>query len=137
MSEGQKRGGPGRGLEGKQCSKCSEWKPLTEFHSNGKGGKQPKCAKCKNETNAKWNAGRNTETRRIIAEARLVGCLICGESDPVVLDFHHRGNVKKEGNVMNMAGRRISIDRVVAEIEKCVVLCANCHRRVHAGTAKI
>ncbi len=131
-----KRGGPGRGHE-KQCSRCGDWKPLEAFHSDGKGGKRANCSSCKNADNAVWNAEQKAETRKLIADARSVGCLMCGESDPVVLDFHHRGNVKKDDHVMRMAGRRISIERVKTELEKCVVLCANCHRRVHAGTAKI
>lgn len=135
--ETSNRGGPGRGQEGKVCSQCGTWKQLAAFHSDGKGGKRANCAECKNAYNAKWNAGQKAETEKLISDARSVGCLLCGERDPVVLDFHHRGNVNKDDHVMRMAGRRISIERVKTELEKCVVLCANCHRRVHAGTAKI
>lgn len=137
MTTKPKRGGPGRGQQGKPCSKCGERKPLEAFHSDGKGGKRANCSTCKNADNAVWNAGQKAKTKKLIADARSVGCLICGETDQVVLDFHHRGNVKKDDHVMRMAGRRISIERVRAELDKCVVLCANCHRRVHAGTAKI
>lgn len=137
MTEQKQRGGPGRGQPDKRCSKCGERKPLEAFHSDGKGGKRANCSACKNADNAVWNAGQKAETGALIAKARSVGCLLCGEADPVVLDFHHRGNVKKDDHVMRMAGRRISIARVKAELEKCVVLCANCHRRVHAGTAEI
>ena len=135
-----KRGGPGRGdTDGKVCTKCGEFKPLSAYHSAGKGNgrKHPHCAQCKNTNNAQWNAKQKAEVNALIANARSVGCLVCGENDPVVLDFHHRGNVKKDDHVMRMAGRRISIERVRAELGKCVVLCANCHRRVHAGTAEI
>lgn len=136
----QTRGGPGSDhIEGKSCTKCGEFKPLSEFHSAGKGigGKHPHCAQCKNAKNAQWNAKQKLKVDALIETSRSVGCLLCGETDPVVLDFHHLGNVKKDDHVMRMAGRRISIERVRAELEKCVVLCANCHRRVHAGTAEI
>jgi hypothetical protein len=63
------------------------------------------------------------------------GCLICGEKDPVVLDFHHTGDSPKEGNVSMMKnGSRESIDR---EIAKCIILCSNCHRRVTKGTVNL
>ena len=62
------------------------------------------------------------------------GCLICGEKDPVCLDFHHAGD--KEIGISNgiRAGR--SWNRIYLEIEKCVVVCANCHRKVHANNMR-
>ena len=59
------------------------------------------------------------------------GCVVCGENFPAALDFHHTG--EKTANVSQVSMRSWSIDRVVAEIDKCVLLCANCHRKVHAG----
>ena len=56
-------------------------------------------------------------------------CVLCGEKEPVSLDFHHLDPKAKDGAV----ARQPSIARVLAEIAKCVVLCANCHRKVHAG----
>lgn len=54
-------------------------------------------------------------------------CVDCGEADPVVLEFDHRGD--KKFNVSDAAKMAYSTKRVVAEIEKCDVRCANCHRR--------
>ncbi|HVT76394.1 MAG TPA: hypothetical protein VHD87_05140 [Acidimicrobiales bacterium] len=53
-------------------------------------------------------------------------CVDCGESDPVVLDFDHRRDKLFE------IGRAIffkSMEAILEEIEKCDVVCANCHRR--------
>jgi hypothetical protein len=55
-------------------------------------------------------------------------CIQCGESDPVVLEFHHRGD--KELAVVVMAAGGYPIAKIEAEIDKCDVLCANCHRRL-------
>ena len=53
---------------------------------------------------------------------------MCGESDLRVLEFHHEGN--KEAEVSRLMGRGASLDALKGEIEKCVVLCANCHRKI-------
>lgn len=55
-------------------------------------------------------------------------CVDCGEDDLVVLEFDHLRD--KEANVSRLVASGVSWDRVMAEIEKCQVRCANCHRRV-------
>lgn len=57
------------------------------------------------------------------------GCMDCGESDPVVLDFDHRPGTDKEGNIGSYRSLGWSIERLTKEIKKCDVVCANCHRR--------
>ena len=54
-------------------------------------------------------------------------CVTCGESDPVVLDFHHTG--PKTAGVVQLAGRECALAVLEREIAVCEVLCANCHRR--------
>lgn len=58
-------------------------------------------------------------------------CEKCGENHPAVLDFHHKDPSEKEGNVGLMVYQKYSKKRTLAEIAKCQVLCANCHRRHH------
>jgi hypothetical protein len=58
-------------------------------------------------------------------------CEMCGEGDPVVLEFHH-ANADKEQTVSHLARLGYLWQTIVKEIEKCAVLCANCHRRVTA-----
>lgn len=55
--------------------------------------------------------------------------MICGETDPVVLDFDHRPGETKFEHVSTLTswGR---FDALLREMKKCDVLCANCHRRV-------
>lgn len=60
-------------------------------------------------------------------------CMRCGESDPVCLEFHHREPSKKENNVSKLVNQAASWERIVMEIDKCVVFCSNCHRKFHAG----
>lgn len=56
-------------------------------------------------------------------------CTICGEGRPPALDFHHMGN--KEMSVSEMVNNGYSKASIREEIERCITLCANCHRREH------
>jgi hypothetical protein len=79
------------------------------------------------------NALQRERTKQVIAEAKIGGCTICDESTPVCLDFHHLGD--KDMEVSKMWG--MNDDKVRKEIEKCVLLCSNCHSKVHAGILNI
>lgn len=61
-------------------------------------------------------------------------CVDCKESDPVVLEFDHDKG-KKEANVGSLI-QNASWERVLIEIAKCSVRCANCHRRRTAKQRK-
>ena len=61
-------------------------------------------------------------------------CVVCNESDPVVLHFHHRDSREKKCRIADLVNGASAIATIQQEIDKCVVLCANCHMRVHAGT---
>lgn len=58
-------------------------------------------------------------------------CCRCGDTDKRVLDFHHHRNVKKEREVAALRRAGWSKKKIEAEIKKCTVLCANCHRILH------
>jgi hypothetical protein len=59
-------------------------------------------------------------------------CALCGEADPVVLDFDHLRDKLRDVSVIAIVSGRMNL---LAEIQKCRVLCANCHRRQTALTA--
>lgn len=63
--------------------------------------------------------------RRIKEEA---GCKGCGIKDFRVLDFHHRNPSEKEFDVATGVTQGYGVTRLLAEIAKCDVQCANCHR---------
>jgi hypothetical protein len=64
-------------------------------------------------------------------------CKICGEKDPIVLEFHHVDPSKKSFGFDVAAHRRIGNKKIDAEIAKCVVLCANCHAKLHHGIVSL
>ncbi len=77
----------------------------------------------------------------IIHEIKSGPCADCGGVfDPICMDFDHRPGEVKAFNLS--AGYKVSHDRQLAEIAKCDVVCANCHRlrthrqRNHAETCR-
>lgn len=60
-------------------------------------------------------------------------CAGCGRDGvPAIFEFHHRDATQKEFGI-GQDGIPRRWEKVVAELAKCVMLCANCHREVHAG----
>jgi hypothetical protein len=53
-------------------------------------------------------------------------CVECGETDPVVLEFDH---LRDKSFSIGQALARRRWETILAEIKKCEVVCANCHRR--------
>jgi hypothetical protein len=74
---------------------------------------------------------RAAKRRRITDAAKAGGCARCGHKDLSALDFHHVDPRSKKRNVSTYAPSW-SEEELRAEIAKCVVLCANCHRALHA-----
>lgn len=60
-------------------------------------------------------------------------CQICGEQRRECLDFHHISG--KEFNLSAATRIKAGIKTVEAEIAKCIVVCANCHRVIHSRSA--
>jgi hypothetical protein len=56
-------------------------------------------------------------------------CVDCGEADPLVLHFDHRDPVSKRATLRFMSQRAFAWPTLEAEIAKCDIRCANCHRR--------
>lgn len=71
---------------------------------------------------------RLAEHRAVVDAIKIAsGCVDCGERDPVCLDFDHRNPLEKSLRIGSNIHR--SMPLVLAEIAKCDVRCANCHRR--------
>lgn len=82
------------------------------------------------EDQAKAQARYRLKILAVVEEARQTGCLDCGENDPIVLVFHHRNPEEKSFSIGRATGT-MSVSRLMQELEKCDVLCANCHLRRH------
>ena len=58
-------------------------------------------------------------------------CKFCSEARPQALDFHHKDPEMKRAKVSLLVKDGYSIKTIEAEIAKCEVICANCHRVLH------
>jgi hypothetical protein len=113
----------------KVCNKCKKEQSLSNFpnHSNTRDRKRSFCKKCYYESTRK-SSFKYREKNRVLIDDYLKNhsCVDCGESDYEVLDFDHiRG--AKLNNVSEMLS--YSQEKLIIEISKCEVVCANCHRR--------
>lgn len=130
------------------CNHCGLPKEEEEFNWRWKnlGIRQSCCKTCQQEQRRSWYEGSAKERhkenvharkRRVRDEAReyVVSylsehpCVECGEDDPVVLEFHHRDGDEKERAISELIGGGYSIETIQKEIDKCDVMCANCHRK--------
>lgn len=64
---------------------------------------------------------------------RSMACSSCPETDSACLDFHHVDPSTKKFSVCRAMHQGRSEKIILAEIAKCIVLCANCHRKHHAS----
>ena len=136
----------------KRCGKCKTEKPLSEFNKNShkNDGLQGQCRECQKESNNsgyitnpnrklsvkntnKVNKDYNTKLMR--RYKRFCGCKVCGEREPVALDLHHVDPTTKDYSPASLVG--YSTETMKKEFRKCIVLCATCHRKVHAGIIQI
>ena len=76
---------------------------------------------------------RRAEARKFIADFKAsLSCIRCGYNEhPIALDFHHRENTGKIANISKLVLAGASLSRIKCELEKCDILCANCHRIFH------
>lgn len=128
-------------MDTKICSICGLEKPLEEFVKNKtkKSGYASHCKNChkiichnyyiKNQDIIRLKKNKYKEyIKKYILEKKSNGCYICGEKDPICLDFHHLKN--KEYNISDLIKSQC-LNKIKTELKKCIVLCANCHRKVH------
>lgn len=79
---------------------------------------------------SKWKAALKAKTQKyIMGYLASHPCVDCGEDDPIVLEFDHRDRSTKSRNVSELIQWGSSRKKLDAEIAKCDVVCANCHRR--------
>ena len=111
----------------KQCVDCERRLLLEEFYNqkSSRDGKQRYCKECHDLRNRRTH---QLKRKFLVEYLSQKGCSECPEKDPVTLEFDHVSGSKLLC-VSTMISAGFSLKRIKEEIEKCVVRCANCHRR--------
>jgi len=125
-----------------RCGRCGELKGLGDFNSSSSRKSSSYCKPCQKEfakehyrKNRPRYIARNANRRKREYErlTRLLAeylsqhpCVDCGEANILVLDFDH---LRDKSFDISRGIRSLSWERILEEIEKCEVVCGNCHRR--------
>ena len=129
----------------KICSKCGRELPLDNFSwkYKEKNIRQSRCKDCQSKIDREYylsNLNRRQSIRERAKRDKAICrnyikeykenhcCEKCGENRYYLLDFHHIDN-NKEKNLSQV--QTWGIKRIQKEINKCAILCANCHRDFH------
>jgi hypothetical protein len=134
----------------KQCSSCGLVGPPAAFYKDEKArdGLYPNCKECHKRAVKRWkkthreqektyrkkqNRRRITRWKALVDKLKSRPCADCGETyPPYVMDFDHRRD--KLCNVAVLVHANVTLKRLKAEIAKCDIVCANCHReRTHGA----
>ena len=130
----------------KRCPKCKKLLPFTQFYRKtvkGKKSYQSYCKQCSKKASLKYQKShpffeklrkQNSKAKSrawFVEYKKTLKCNKCGEKRWYVLDFHHTDHRNKKYAIGQMVKQRMSQKSILEEIEKCIVLCANCHREYH------
>ena len=127
----------------KFCNSCGVEKPVQEFNKNSKkkDGLQTQCRFCTRKAiknhysnNKKYYSNRNKTSRiklqqKFLDYIKSLSCTKCGENHPATLDFDHIDRTQKTKTISSMIRGRETWEKILKEMEKCQVLCSNCHRK--------
>lgn len=133
-------------METKKCVTCKNEKILTCFNrkQSSKDKLNSRCKECSIEyskkhyiNNKEQLINRNYIVKKSYKETlnsvkEKFNCFNCDCNIGICLDFHHIDELSKHDNVSYFAQCK-SIQKIYNEILKCIVVCANCHRMIHAG----
>lgn len=125
----------------RECKTCGETKPIEDFpkHKESKGGYRSVCKACCYLKQEEWrkanldrvrarNRKQHREKKRKAVEKFGGKCNNCGgEFHQSVFEFHHLDPAQKDFSPANAR----SWKQMESELDKCVMLCANCHRLAH------
>ena len=119
-------------METRICKYCEDEYPIDQFEIarviKSKIYRRWRCHKCYMEVK---KARKDNISDWFDNLRETLTCNKCGEDRFYVLDFHHRNPEEKEMNLGDVRRRGWSKERILKEVAKCDVYCANCHRELH------
>ena len=131
----------------RECTSCNSFKELDQFSFKDKatGRRATRCKVCQRQYNRNYyinnkeaevkRAVKNTKERRKrlrdLVNNIKINCNRCNETHIATLQFHHTDPVTKEICIAEAVHRGWSDRKLLQEINKCEILCANCHAKEH------
>jgi hypothetical protein len=134
----------------KKCYTCQTEKNEADFNQNKskKDGLNAICKECSRKRSRQYYADNREKHIRVCGVKKKktiaytqqqinnlkkqIGCQAqCGETEPCCLDFHHLRD--KDQLISVMIGHGCCWATIKKEIDKCAIVCSNCHRKIHAG----
>ena len=110
---------------GPQCVRCHLHKAGSEFTHRRGGKRHPWCNTCRTE----YQRGRRGEIKQETVDYKGGGCQMCGYSKCLdALEFHHSDPTQKD---LGVAELRKRLSKIKSEVDKCILVCSNCHRELH------
>ena len=113
----------------RKCPKCKLLLPSEMFYKRrGVDYSSTYCKTCTSEQ----SLNRMQKLKKQMVDYKGSCCQICGYDSYIgALEFHHMNPKQKDFNLSNL--KRYSFNNIVkSELDKCVLVCANCHREIHA-----
>ena len=110
------------------CPRCKQLLDLSEFYTRRKR-KTPSvyCKTCSNDQVIE----RQQKLKRLAVDYKGGHCVRCGYDRYIgSLEFHHLDPSKKEFTLSHI--RHTTFEKIKPELDKCLLLCSNCHREEHA-----
>jgi hypothetical protein len=134
-------------MKTKICPKCEIELPLDDENFASRYDRKEKmfqhiCRKCQSEyrkIHYEKNKQKYIDKAKVFTQSikewfieykKTLNCKECGEDRYWVLDFHHRDPKEKDIDVSTLI-RKGNKNKILKEVEKCDVLCSNCHRDLH------
>ena len=116
----------------KLCRYCHKYYPESEFGvdltTKKKVYRRHKCRCCYRATKRKLS---KKYRQWLIDYKKKHKCTKCGIADYRVLEFHHSHDTDKEFSIGEAVSNNYGFKRIKEEVEKCIIICANCHRIIH------
>lgn len=111
----------------KQCKLCLEVKDAEHFDISRKK-LLAICKPCRRQRNRSYYITRRIDIKEWLFDYLSENpCIDCGESDPMRLEFDHRG-AKRFDIGKSLVGKSKNLTDIQTEVAKCEVRCANCHK---------
>jgi hypothetical protein len=117
-------------VDEKTCAHCSVTKKASEFYSISKRNKNVLYSYCKDCARVRQRE-KSVEVKQQCVDYLGGKCEMCGYNKCLkALEFHHKDPTQKD---FQISARRLAVfgDKLKNELDKCMLLCANCHREVH------